>query len=111
CGDESTLLQLPDVLADSVFTHAHCFSDGSDAGPALVGPVVFTPTQKAVHRQFTGVQSKLENLIGQREKITPATVLAVPHTPPPVCSFTHWMNCSFGTTILLPTRSIGKSGS
>ena len=35
------------------------------------------------------------------------------HQPPPpfAWAFTHWMNCSLGTTMRLPTRNVGKFGS
>src|SRR5699024_5630245 len=110
-GDEATLLQTADVLAHRVLAHTHRLPNRFDAGPALMRLSVLAPFQETVHRQLAIVQSQLEQFIGQREKISASTVLAVPHTPPPVCSFTHWMNCSLGTTIRLPTRSIGKPGS
>src|SRR5699024_10511024 len=88
--------------------HAHCFADAFDAGPALMRLSIFAPFQETVHRQLAIVQSQLEQLVGQEETVP---IISVLHVPPPVCSFTHWMNCSLGTTILLPMRSTGKPGS
>ena len=43
-----------------------------------------------------------------REKKFPWSLFFMLHT---LCFFTHWMNRSFGTTILLPMCGTGKSGS
>ena len=47
--DEIPLLQLSDVLAHGILAHAYRLTDSFDAGPALVGPVVFTSPQETVH--------------------------------------------------------------
>ena len=53
-GDETSLLQLADVLAYGVLAHANRSADGLDAGPALVGLAILATPQETVHRQFSG---------------------------------------------------------
>ena len=80
-GDKFPLLQPADVLAHRVLAHAHRLSNRLDAGPALVGPAILAPFQKTVDRQFSIVQSQLEQLVGQKETVSLAAVL---QPPPPV---------------------------
>ena len=105
-GNHATVHQLLHILAHRIFAHPCCTADVLIAGSALVCFLVFASAEVAVHRQFPRAQPQDENVIGQREKVS-----LVLHLPPPVRSITHWMNCSLGTTMRFPIRSIGKSGS
>ena len=69
---------------------------------------IFPNFQETLVLNFYRDQPQQKFFIGQKEIISAADVL---HTLPPVCSSTQQMNCSFGTTILLPIFSTGKPGS
>ena len=97
------------------YAHLHRSADGSVAGPALVGVTVFTAEQVGVDSQSARRQAQQEYLVGQLEVvldwITLGPLLVLQSAPPWVCLDTHTTNFSLGTTILLPTFRIGKSGS
>ena len=67
------------------------------------------------HGEVRVLEMVLPDPVGEREAEGAgiAPVGDVCHQPPPpfVWAFTHWMNCSRGTTMRLPTRSVGKSAS
>ena len=114
CPDQPPILQFGHILAHRVDAHPHCLSDGPVAGHALVGLSVLPMEEKSVDCDRPGGQSQGEDLVGEGEVVLDGITLGpvlFSHLAPPDCPSAHWMNFSFGTTIRLPTRSVGKPGS
>lgn len=68
-GDEALLLQRRNIFANRVGAHLYRFPDGFVAGVALVGFPVLDREQVAVDGDFTGLQTEMINLIGNREVV------------------------------------------
>lgn len=85
------------------------------AGMAPIRSTVGVAQQVNVHGDSTGRQIELQQLVGHGETILrPLPAHRRPgfaHSQPPpfVCCTTHSINLSFGTTIRLPMRRVGKS--
>ena len=112
---QSTLFELADLLCGHVLAHVQLGCDLVRSGRDGFCAVGVEIAEVGEGSEGLGLQVPLPDIVGQWEEM-PFRIPLVQRqiqlrSPPSVCSTTHWMNCSLGTIMRLPTRSTGKTGS
>ena len=110
-----TLFEVHELLCGHVLAHLQLGCDLVCTGRGGFFAVGVEIAEIGEGGEGLGLQPPLPDFIGQWEAISPGIMLVQRQillcSPPSVCSATHWMNCSLGTTMRLPMRSMGKPGS
>lgn len=110
-----TLFELYELLCGHVLAHVQLGCDLVRTGRDKFFDVGVEIAEIGEGSEGPGLQPPLPDFVGQWEAMDLRITLVQRQiqlcSPPSVCSTTHWMNCSLGTTMRFPMRSMGKSGS
>ena len=112
---QATLFELYELLCGHVLAHVQLGCDLVRTGRDKFFVVGMEIAEVGEGSEGLGLQPPLPDFVGQWEAMALPITLVQRQiqlcSPPSVCSTTHWMNCSLGTTMRLPMRSMGKPGS
>ena len=112
---QSTLFEFHELLCGHVLAHVQLRCDLVRTGWDGFFGTGMEIAEIGEGSEGLGLQPPLPDFVGQWEAMSLRITLVQRQiqlcSPSSVCSTTHWMNCSLGTTMRLPMRSMGKPGS